>query len=201
LAHIRIVRERPSGCCRYLGARSAGAHSSHPPALRPCALVEAALHFPPIRVAGSARLWPLSVLTFGKMTRTAAQHCRSASQQLDGAPLQRCAICASCPCRRCAPPSAPPGLTRPFKTQPPQTRPWTPISSRAHVARPCAAPQARSMSSAAAHSGSAESAGGGSGVGTLFPMHKKGDNLFDLLGMLDYYGVGYKAARQDWVAR
>ena len=35
----------------------------------------------------------------------------------------------------------------------------------------------------------------------LFPMHKKGDNLFDLLGLCDYYGVGYKAARKWWAAR
>jgi len=35
----------------------------------------------------------------------------------------------------------------------------------------------------------------------LFPLHRKGDNLFDLLGMCDYYGVGYKAARKDWIDR
>ena len=35
----------------------------------------------------------------------------------------------------------------------------------------------------------------------MYPLHRKGDNLFDLLALLDYYGVGYKAARKDWVAR
>ena len=99
------------------------------------------------------------------------------------------------------PPAAPPGLTCRLNPQHPQMRPWTPTSSRAHVARSCAAPQARSLSSAAANSSAAESSGSGTGVAALFPMHKKGDNLFDLLGLLDYYGVGYKAARQDWIAR
>lgn len=33
----------------------------------------------------------------------------------------------------------------------------------------------------------------------LFPLHRKGDNLFDLLGICDFYGVGFKAARRDWI--
>ena len=81
-----------------------------------------------------------------------------------------------------------------------QTRSRAPEFSRAHAAQICAQ-HARSMSSAAANSSDAEGEGAGSMAGKLFPMHKKGDNLFDLLGLLDYYGVGYKAARQEWIAR
>jgi hypothetical protein len=47
----------------------------------------------------------------------------------------------------------------------------------------------------------AEKANSSSGSEQLFPMHKKGDNLFDLLGLCDYYGVGFKAARKDWIER
>lgn len=54
----------------------------------------------------------------------------------------------------------------------------------------------RAMSSSAPKTDEAPAAGV-----ALYPLHRKGDNLFDLLALLDYYGVGYKAARKDWVAR
>ena len=70
---------------------------------------------------------------------------------------------------------------------------WQPTALSQFVGR-------RALSSAA-HKKPMEAGSEGGKAAPLFPMHKKGDNLFDLLGLCDYYGVGYKAARKWWAAR
>ena len=77
--------------------------------------------------------------------------------------------------------------------RPQYTVAWQPTALSQFVGR-------RALSSAA-HKKPTEAGSEGGKAAPLFPMHKKGDNLFDLLGLCDYYGVGYKAARNWWAAR